>query len=250
MSFFGRAARFLPFQRDHLAARDSQRKTSAGTEQARPLACARRMDYIGFGLIIFEGTRVKQPLARAMISRRSVIVLALGLIAASVMHLPAYAQQARSEKLDFDTVMAKDGGYAGIVKEFLGTSDPKIIAFVKREGDRYIASLPTDQKKRGVEKLDAELSSLLSKANGQRTAGSTVEFFVTNAPQLLIEFIPYERDYANIAELGRYVQTKRQAEEATRRGEEATRRGEEATRRANESAEALRRLRAINGKPQ
>ena len=71
----------------------------------------------------------------------------------------------------FDEVMAKDGGYAGIVKEFLWTSDPQIIAFIKREGDKYIASLPQDQRKKWIEKLDAELSSLLSKAKWSRPHG-------------------------------------------------------------------------------
>jgi hypothetical protein len=50
--------------------------------------------------------------------------------------------------MTFDEVMAKDGGYAGIIKEFLGTSDREIIAFIKREGDKYIASLPESEKRK------------------------------------------------------------------------------------------------------
>ena len=111
------------------------------------------------------------------------------------------AQQA----LDFDTVMAKEGGYAGIVKEFLGTSDPKIIAFVKREGDQYIASLPADQGNAGLKRLQVYLKAVFQGAKDGTMSQGSIDFIVNKVPQFLIEFIPYERDYPNLASKGKLV---------------------------------------------
>jgi hypothetical protein len=177
-----------------------------------------------------------QMRASPAFSKRQLLAGLMSIVALLGAANVSVAQQA----LDFDTVMAKEGGYAGIVKEFLGTIDPKIIALVKREGDRYISSLPYDQRRKAIRDFRSSLENLLGNAKGNRPSTFAVDFFAAKAPQLLIEFIPYEREYPNIAELGR-------GEQAIRRGDEAQRRGDEAQRRAREEAEFGRRLKQLNG---
>lgn len=115
----------------------------------------------------------------------------------------------------FDEVMAKDGWYAGIVKEFLGTSDPQIIAFIKREGDRYIASLPESEKRKWIRNFRSNLQDILGNANGNMPAQSSIDFFIQNTPQLLIEFARYPDKYPNLASKGKLLIADRRLKDET-----------------------------------
>jgi hypothetical protein len=137
--------------------------------------------------------------SKAMISKRSFLFrIAIGAAVIGWPHVAA-AQQA----LGFDEFWKSEGGYTGIIHSQLKTNDPKIISFVKREGEKYILSGDDSKKKYRIEEFGLNLGDILANSRGAMPAQSSVDFFMKNAPQLLIEFVPYEREFPNLASKGK-----------------------------------------------
>lgn len=100
----------------------------------------------------------------------------------------------------FDEINVKYGGYEWIVIKYLGTSDPKIIAFIRREGDLYLSKFSWDEKVKQSKGFAGALIWILSKAKwDEMPTNFSVNFISSNLPQILIEFAKYDREYPNLA---------------------------------------------------
>lgn len=132
-----------------------------------------------------------------------------------------FAQNTRPGNKTFDTYWSEFGGYAGIIRDNLKTDDPKILAFVRREGDKFIANGDPKKIEDRIEIFGAELGDLFGHAKSKDVPVGLIKFFETNAPQLLVEFIPYSKEYPALSSLGRRTKANQDLQRATQELERA-----------------------------
>ncbi len=94
--------------------------------------------------------------------------------------------------------------YATIVNESLGANDKKVVAFITKECEAYLRTIPEENRKKVARKIVANLEDILWNAKGEKMPSqSSVDFFSENMPQMIIEFAAFPDKYPNLASLWR-----------------------------------------------